>query len=154
MTSFLSATPGGMVAAIAMSYENGADARTVSLTQSVRLMVTVFTIPIAFRLFGGYSATGALAVSLSTAPVGMSDIALALVGVFGGFWTGKLLRIPSPHLMGPMMGIAALNIAGVISLQFPDPVVAGAQLVIGAAIGASFTGVRVRAVALLARKTT
>ena len=146
VTSFLSATPGGMVAAIAMSLENGADARTVSLTQSVRLMVTVFTIPIAFRLFGDYHATGAVAVNLGTAPFGAGDVALALVGVIAGFWTGKLLRVPSPHLMGPMAGIAALNLAGVISLQFPDPLVAAAQIVVGASIGASFTGVRVRAV--------
>jgi membrane AbrB-like protein len=146
VTSFFSSTPGGMVAAIAMGSEYGADVRTISLTQSMRLIVTVFTIPLAFRLFGDYQATGAIAFNLVEVPMGGTDLALALAGVVGGYWAGKLLRMPSPHLLGPMAGIAALNLAGAISLQFPDPVVAGAQLVIGCAIGAAFTGVRLRAV--------
>jgi uncharacterized protein len=146
VTSFFSSTPGGMVAAIAMATEYGADVRTVSLSQSMRLMVTVFTIPVAFRIFGDFQPTGSVAFNTVTTPMTDLDLMLAVVGVFGGYWAGKFMRLPSPHLLGPMMGIAALNLAGAISLQFPDALVAAAQLVIGSAIGASFTGVRLRVV--------
>lgn len=148
VTSFFSSTPGGMVAAIAMATEYGADVRTVSLSQSMRLLVTVFTIPLAFRIFGDFQPTGSVVFTVSNTPMTSLDLALAFVGVIGGYWTGKLMRLPSPHLMGPMMGVAALNLAGMLSLQFPDPLVAAAQLVIGSAIGASFTGVRIRVVGL------
>jgi membrane AbrB-like protein len=146
VTSFFSSTPGGMVAAIAMGTEYGADVRTVSLTQSMRLLVTVFTIPVAFRIFGDFHPTGSVVFRVSDVEMTHLDIVLAFVGVFAGYWAGKLMRMPSPHLIGPMMGIAALNLAGAISLQFPDPLVASAQLVVGSAIGAAFTGVKLRTV--------
>lgn len=61
VTSFFSATPGGMIAAIALAAAYRADVRIVSLSQSMRLIVTVFTIPIAFRLFADYQVSDAVA---------------------------------------------------------------------------------------------
>lgn len=147
VTSYFSSTPGGMIAAIAMSSAYRADVRVVSLTQSIRMIVTVFTIPIAFRLFADYHPTDAVAVTLAETNVGLSDVVLGIAAAIGGYYFGKLIRTPSPHMFGPMIGVAALNLPGLLHLQFPDPLVAAAQIVIGAEVGASFTGVRVRTVA-------
>ena len=147
VTAYFSATPGGMIAAIAMSANYRADVRVVSLTQSIRMIVTVFTIPIAFRLFADYHPTGAVAVGLAPVAVGIGDIAIGIAAAIGGYYAGKLIRVPSPHMFGPMIGVAAVNLAGLLHLQFPDPLVAAAQVIIGAEVGSSFTGVRVRAVA-------
>jgi membrane AbrB-like protein len=145
VTSFFSATPGGMVAAIALGTEYGGDMRVISLTQSMRLIATVFTIPIAFRLFGGYHPS-ATVLSVATRASTLSDYALWVVACVVGLYAGKRAHFPSPHLLGPMAGVAVLNLLGVISLRFPTWIVAGAQVVIGAYIGASFAGLHVRAV--------
>jgi membrane AbrB-like protein len=147
VTSYFSSTPGGMIAAIAMSSAYHADVRTVSLTQSIRMIVTVFTIPIAFRLFADYHPTDAVAVALKATNVELRDVALGIAASIGGYYAGKLIRVPSPHMFGPMIGVAAVNLTGILHLQFPDPLVAVAQIVIGAEVGASFTGIRVRQVA-------
>lgn len=147
VTSYFSATPGGMIAAIAMSSSYHADVRVVSLTQSIRMIVTVFTIPIAFRLFADYHPSGAIAVTLANANVGIRDVLIGIAASLGGYYAGKLIRIPSPHMFGPMIGVAAVNLAGLLHLQFPDPLIAAAQVAIGAEVGASFSGLRVRAVA-------
>ncbi len=147
VTSFFSATPGGMIAAIALANAYRADVRIVSLSQSMRLIVTVFTIPIAFRFFADYQATDAVAVTLPPSDYGFGDVLLGIAASVGGYYAAKLIRIPSPHMFGPMIGVAAVNLAGLIHLQFPDPLIAAAQIVIGAEVGASFAGVRAQAVA-------
>jgi membrane AbrB-like protein len=147
VTSYFSSTPGGMIAAIAMSSAYRADVRTVSLTQSIRMIVTVFTIPIAFRLFADYHPTDAVAVALQATNVGLRDILIGIAASIGGYYAGILIRVPSPHMFGPMIGVAAVNLTGILHLQFPDPLVAAAQIIIGAEVGASFAGIRVRAVA-------
>ncbi len=147
MTSFFSATPGGMIAAIALAAAYRADVRIVSLSQSMRLIVTVFTIPIAFRLFADYQVSDAVAVTLPLTNYGFGDVMLGIAAGVSGYYAAKLIRVPSPHMFGPMIGVAAVNLAGIIHLQFPDPLIAAAQIVIGAEVGASFAGVRVQAVA-------
>ena len=147
VTSYFSSTPGGMIAAIAMSSAYRADVRTVSLTQSIRMIVTVFTIPIAFRLFADYHPTDAVAVALAETDVTTRDVVIGIAAAIGGYYFGKLIRTPSPHMFGPMIGVAAVNLTGVLHLTFPDPLIAAAQVIIGAEVGASFTGIRVREVA-------
>ncbi len=147
VTSYFSSTPGGMIAAIAMSSAYHADVRTVSLTQSIRMIVTVFTIPIAFRLFADYHPTDAVAVALKATNVEMRDVLIGIAAAIAGYYAGKLIRVPSPHMFGPMIGVAAVNLTGMLHLQFPDPLVAAAQVIIGAEVGSSFAGIRVRQVA-------
>ena len=146
VTSFFSATPGGMVAAIALGTEYGGDMRVISLTQSMRLIATVVIIPISFRLFGGYHPS-ATVLSVATRESTVIDYALGVTACIAGLYIAKRARFPSPHLLGPMAGVAVLNLLGLVSLRFPNWIVAGAQVVIGAYIGASFAGLQVRAVA-------
>lgn len=147
VTSYFSSTPGGMIAAIAMSSVYRADVRVVSLTQSIRMIVTVFTIPIAFSLFADYHPTDAVAVALEATDVMLRDVMIGIAASVGGYYAGVLIRVPSPHMFGPMIGVAAVNLTGFLHLSFPDPLVAAAQVIIGAEVGASFSGIRVRAVA-------
>jgi membrane AbrB-like protein len=147
VTSYFSSTPGGMIAAIAMSSDYRADVRTVTLTQSIRMIVTVITIPSAFRLFADYHPSDAVAVALKATNVELRDVLIGIAASIGGYYAGKLIRVPSPHMFGPMIGVAAVNLTGFLHLTFPDPLVAVAQVIIGAEVGASFAGLRVRAVA-------
>ena len=57
-TAFFSGAPGGIIPMTLLGEAYGADARAIALIQSLRLILTVLTIPIAFRLFAGYEPSG------------------------------------------------------------------------------------------------
>ena len=50
------------------------------------------------------------------------------------------LRVPAAQLVGPMVLSAALHLSGLVSAQPPGELIAAAQVVLGAAIGARFVG--------------
>ena len=140
ITSYFSASPGGLATMVVIGADLGGDERTISLTHSVRILLTVLIIPFWFRLFEGY-VPGGLAVLGGVADIAPIDGALLLGCAVIGFPGARLLRIPSAQLVGPMVLSAAVHLAGITSAKPPVEIVNIAQVVIGAGIGARFTGV-------------
>ena len=64
-------------------------------------------------------------------------VSSAIVGIYGG----KLLRIPSAQLLGPMILSAAIHATGLTHAKPPVEIVNIAQLVIGTMVGARFAGI-------------
>ncbi len=146
ITSFFSATPGGLATMVVLGGDKGGDERTIALTHSVRILLTVLIIPIWFRLFAGYQPGGLDTLgTISTIP--LSDAALLLLCGFVGVYGGKLLRLPSAQVLGPMLASAGFHLAGITDAKPPVEVVNIAQIVIGAGIGARFAGIDLRFVA-------
>jgi len=145
VTAFFSATPGGLATMVIIGRDAGGDERTIALTHSVRVLLTVLIIPIWFRLFEGYEPGGISALG-SVWHLNLTDTAVmvltALVGIFGG----RLIRLPSAQLIGPMIVSAALHASGLTHSKPPFEVVNVAQIVIGASIGARFSGIALRQV--------
>ncbi len=137
-TAYFSAIPGGLSEMMILGETQGGDGRTISLVHGVRILLAVFLIAFYFRLFEGYSAT--------QAPVGgAADMPaweiLALLGcAFVGLALGKRLRLPAPQVVGPMILSGALHLGGVLEHRPPAEIIALAQVVLGAAIGARFAG--------------
>ena len=145
VTSYFSATPGGLATMVVIGGDMGGDERTISLTHSVRVLLTVLVIPFWFRWFQGYE-PGGLAALGSVMDIAPLDAVVLLACAVVGYPVARLLRVPSAHLLGPMLLSAAIHLAGVSAAKPPVEIVNLAQLVIGAGIGARFVGVSVFAV--------
>jgi membrane AbrB-like protein len=139
-TAYFAAAPGGLAEMVLMGQAMGGDDRTIALIHSVRLLVTVFAIPIWFRLFGGY-APGAPAVLGRVADLGPLDAAVFAACAVAGAGLAARLRVPAPLFIGPLLLSAAARLAGIVEAAPPREIVNLAQLVIGASVGCRFAGI-------------
>jgi len=156
VTAYLAGTPGIMSQAIALAGDHDADIKRVSLFHATRLVCLVAAVPVLAGLWLGSTPNPPQTPASTSAviPAGLSWIdALSLFACAGlGALTGRLLKLPSPFLMGPMFASAALHITGLTEAAPPALLVNLAQLVIGAYLGTRFAGstvAEVRTIALV-----
>lgn len=136
-TAWFSATPGGLGEMVVLGDRAGGDLRTIALVHSTRILLVVLTIPLAIRLLGYEIGT---APGTARAASGPFDLVVLLGCGVAGLLLGPLLRLPAPGLLGPMILSAAAHLLGLVQGAPPLLVVAMAQLVIGAQVGARFSG--------------
>lgn len=145
ITAWFSATPGGLGEMVVLGDRAGGDLRTIALVHSTRILLVVLTIPLTLALVGW---------ELPTAPAAargtgrMADLVVLLTCGIVGVLLGPRLRLPASNLLGPMLLSAAAHLLGLVHGAPPPLVVAGAQLVIGAQVGARFAGYPPRRIAL------
>ena len=140
ITAFFSATPGGLATMVIVGRDAGGDERQIALTHSVRVFITVLIIPLWFKIFedytpGGLSALGSI-VNLNFIDASVM-LSCAIIGIYGG----KLLRLPSAQLLGPMILSAVIHATGLTQAKPPIEILNIAQLVIGTMAGARFSGI-------------
>ena len=144
VTAYFAASPGGLNEMTLLGGQFGGDERRISLVHATRVFITVFTIPIWYRIQQGFT-TGA-----SGRPyVGLMDVALAdyavlagcaLVGGIGALRIG----LPAAVVLGPMLLSALLHLLGLTESSPPTLIVSAAQVAIGAALGCRFVGFSLR----------
>jgi uncharacterized protein len=139
-TRFFAGMPGGFSEMVIAGGAMGGDERRIALSHTSRIIFIVTTIPLWFQLTAGISrGTG------GRSTVWLSDIALddlgmlSLCAVIGGA-IGHWLRIPVGTLIGPLLASTALHLLGLTASQPPYEVVAVAQVLLGASVGARFRG--------------
>ena len=145
-TAFCSAAPGGFTAMILLGGDMGGDMRTISLMHSVRVVITVVTIPFWFRFVHDYTPSGTAALG------SVSDLSATGAGVLAasavvGFLLARLARLPLPTLIGPMAIAALVHALGFSTAHPPGELVALAQVVIGVGVGCRFLGRSLRQIA-------
>ncbi len=146
VTAYFSAMPGGVLPMTVIGGSFGGDERIISLMQISRLAGTVILIPVSFRLFAGYEPTGSAGTDAHFDDVAPLDAVIWLIASIASIPLAGRLHLPSPTLMGPLLAIGALTLAGVVSSPMPDEPMAVAQLIIGASVGAMYNGVKVQEV--------
>jgi len=136
-SAFFAASPGGLSEMIALSDQLGGDQRRVSLVHGARLLFIVSTIPFIARLSGYQPPPRPASLDL-----GFEAGGLALLAALGalGYMLARRLRLPAATFVGPLLGSAAAHIAGWIEVHPPYLLMAVAQLVLGSAVGARFSG--------------
>ncbi len=139
-TSFMASAPGGLVPMTVLGRELGADDKTIAIMQSERLIITVLTIPVAFRLFTDYVPSGNVGTGGSFANFLPGDILPMVICCGFGWFVAQLIRLPAPSLMGPMIAIGILRFNGWVESEMPDSLVAVAQVFIGVSVALRFNG--------------
>lgn len=139
-TAFYGAAPGGLVETVQLGEEAGADVQMLVLLQFLRLILTIFLIPVAFSVMEGHPVGSAAGAAVRGGALDPADIAVLLLAAVVGAVAGLRLRLPAGHMLGPLLLSGAAHVAGLTDAVPPGWMLAAAQVVIGTALGVRFAG--------------
>lgn len=141
-TGLLGGIPGGLTQMVVLSDEIAdSDATVVTFMQTVRLISVLFIVP--FLAVHGL-AGGAAAAKGAAAAAGAADTAPPLVSLSAVWfvlavglmtWLAPRLKLPTPYMLGPLIGVAALAVCGLQAPNLPQSAIIVAQLAVGAHMG-------------------
>ncbi len=141
VTAYFSSTPGGLSEMAIVGEEAGGDVRTISLTHATRILIVVSVIPFYFRFVMGLDVPAQAANAVSIVGFDLMEAGILILCGVIGFPLASFLKLPAPALLGPTAVSALAHITGVSHVPPPAELIAMAQVIIGAAIGARFTGI-------------
>ncbi|MCD4524037.1 AbrB family transcriptional regulator [Nocardioides sp. cx-173] len=138
VTATFSSIAGGAAGLTAVADELGADSRVVASLQYLRLLVVLVTMPlVATTVFGASSDANPLEVETHAL---LTDLAFALVAIVAGLVGGRLLRFPTPAIIGPLVAAALLTLVPVFDdARVPWLVASVGYALIGIQVGLKFT---------------
>lgn len=139
-TAYFSGMPGGLSEMIEIGEARGARADQVILAHSLRVVVTIALVAFWFRVVQGTQITGSAAAGAGWP--GAADLALMLAAAVLGSLLGRVLRLPAPTFLGPLMVSAALHLGGLTQSAPPALVINAAQVILGTVLGCRFLGIR------------
>lgn len=139
-TAYFGGMPGGLTDMVALGEERGADIRAIALVHSGRILLTIFSVPFIVQLIEGVSFADRprMGISIVDTPW-TSHLWLVGVALFGAI-AGRKLRLPAPHLFGPLLASAAVHLFGWSDFKPSFEIASTAQLVIGTYVGCTFAG--------------
>tara|TARA_R110002020_G_scaffold277371_3_gene492825 strand:+ start:1525 stop:2607 length:1083 start_codon:yes stop_codon:yes gene_type:complete len=137
-TAFFSAMPGGLIEAITLGEQAGANVPALTLQQFARIVLVVITVPMLFLIWSGHSVGSAAGQRLSNDPATWIDVVLILGMALIGAPLAARIRLPAPMLLGPMILSAIAHISGLTDTHSPAWLLHFSQLVIGAGLGSLF----------------
>ena len=137
-TAYFSAMPGGLSEMMVLGEAFGGDGQRISLSHAIRILTAVFLIAFYYRLFEGYAPV-ALPVEGIASSTWQDMLILAGCAIVG-YPIATLLRVPAGQLVGPLVLSGVLHMTGLVEAKPPAEIVAAAQVVLGATIGARFAG--------------
>ncbi|GGG65192.1 monooxygenase [Salipiger pallidus] len=140
-TAFFSAMPGGLVDMVLLGAERGGDERTIALMHSARIFLVVLGLPPVMMLATGADPVARAADWRPLTSMGMMDVIFLLGAIAVGTGLGKLLRLPAPFLIGPMLVSSLLHWSGTSGFAVPSAIIAAAQVVLGTTVGCRFAGI-------------
>ncbi|NLE46056.1 MAG: AbrB family transcriptional regulator [Chloroflexi bacterium] len=133
-TGLLSSLPGGLPAMAAVADELDADATVVATIHFFRLLSILLLVPVLVPLLIAQSDSAA-ALRETVAPVGIPTTVAALGMACVGGWLANRARIPTGDLIGGIVTVAGLNLAGLSLGPLHPGLREVAMLLTGVAIG-------------------
>ena len=136
-TAFFCAIPGGIVVMAVLAQEAKASVATVTLAQTLRVLVVVLAFPPLMGWLAPHGDYGAF----SAAPEALWLPGLALMAGAGllAAWPLRRLGLANPWMLGPCGVALALAAAGQLPSGVPGPLVDAAQVAMGASLGTRLT---------------
>ena len=150
VTSYFAGMPGGLTEMVLVGSAMGGDPRIISLTHASRLLIVVFTLPFAFQILVGYEPADRPAAGLPLLEIAGPDLVILAACGMAGYFAARALKLPAAGVAGPMILSAAVHLAGWTAAKPPIELVAAAQVVVGCAVGARFTGATFRMIGRVA----
>lgn len=141
-TSIIGSIPGGLTQMATLTEEiEGADLSSVIFMQTMRLISVVFFVP--FLVIHGVAksvapgkAAGVTGLEWSLNAVDPVSLIPYILLVLAAVYLAVRLKIPTPFLTGPILGVALLNMLGSgIGPEVPRLLLIGAQLSMGVYMG-------------------
>jgi uncharacterized protein len=136
-SAILGSIPGGLTQVIMLAEETkGINLAVVTITQVLRLMIIVVSMPLLVMLPIFSHATGNSVPIVASESVGLfpNILLFALVCIVFAIG-GNKIHFPTAYLLGPIIGTAILQIIGVAGPHLPLAIVDLAQLMIGTHVG-------------------
>jgi membrane AbrB-like protein len=150
-SAYFSSTPGGLIEMPFLAEAFGGSARDVSLAHALRIVVVILAIPIYLRLTeGALFLASARASSAAAGSIGLADALILIATALAGYWLAKLCRVPAPPLIGAMIASIVVHAFGLTAARPPALLFNAAQVVLGAAIGINFVGLKLLALGRMA----
>ncbi len=146
VTAYFSGMPGGLNEMLLIGKEMGGDDRRIALAHASRILVVVCLIAFWFRFVAGYELGDRSQFGVPFAEIPAGELVILAVCALVGFFGAKRLRLPAPHLLGPMLVSALVHVTGIVHSPPPNELVIVAQIVLGTVIGCRFLGSPARAV--------
>jgi len=137
-TAVWGSAPGGATAMMLMAEAFGADVRLVAFMLYARVVMVALAASLISRLW--IDGSGAAAdPAIVAGPVDWFSLAQTFLLAGIGAWVGQISRIPAGPLLVPLAVGAALNAAGLISLELPAWLLAPSYAILGWRIGLNFS---------------
>lgn len=136
-TAVWGSTPGAASAMVLMAGAFGADQRLVAFMQYLRVMMVTLGAAVVARIWVDTSGVEIPRVWFPAIewPAFGATIALAV----GGALLGRLLRLPTPYLLGAMILAGIAHVGFDVPLQLPQWLLAACYALVGWSIGLNFT---------------
>ncbi|MEW2014961.1 AbrB family transcriptional regulator [Rhodococcus sp. NPDC076796] len=146
VTGALSLIAGGATGLVSIARELGGDERIVAVVQYLRVALVVVTMPLIVTFaFHADSGSGAAREEIST-PWYLGT-AFLLGAVVTGIVLARLIRLPAPATLGPLMVAGACELLGwPVDISVPTVLLPVAFIVIGWQAGLAFTTASLRAI--------
>jgi uncharacterized protein len=133
-TALLASVPGGLSFIIAAAEATRADMRKVAITQSLRLLILVETVPLIVLALGATSQAAAAGPEL----IAPGDMGLLVVaGTIGGLAVGAT-GLPGGLILGGLLGSATLYLSGIVEGALPEWVIVPGMVALAAIAGSRF----------------
>ena len=137
-TAFFCAIPGGIIVMAMLAQEAKASVATVTLAQTLRVLVVVLGFP---PLMGWLAPHGEFGGAFSAAREAVSLPGLAVMVAVGllAAWPLRWAGLANPWMLGPCAVALVLAAAGKLPSGVPAPLVDAAQVAMGASLGTRLT---------------
>jgi membrane AbrB-like protein len=136
-TAYFSAVPGGVQEMTMLGTDRGGSEATLAVHHSLRVTLVIIIVSLVFSFASGYQA---IAVAVAAArPLAPLDYGWIAAMAIGGLLLGRVLHLPAPFILGPLIVSAIVHLAGVTDVKPDFGLVAFAQVVAGASIGTQFS---------------
>ena len=139
--AYFSSMPGGLVEAILLGEKAGADMRVMTVQHFIRVLSVVVAVPVIFLISTGEVVGSAAGGSTVAEKYGLLDIGLIFLLGLIGLFVGRFLKLPAAHLLGPLVLAVFVSVSGLASITVPGWLLNLAQFVVGATLGAQFSGI-------------
>lgn len=137
-TSFFCSLPGGLIEMSMICQSYGADIRRVTLIQTCRVLLIVYSVPFAIHHWTHTDLSGRERMSAPITDFPFEQGLVLIIAAIVGMFAMKLLRLPGATIVGPMFFSAILYSLGWVDVRIPDECMILAQIVLGTNIGCSF----------------
>ena len=146
--ALLCCLPGGQAEIILLSRNWVEKDYVVALCHLVRVTMVLCLTPLILLLVEGEAAVALSNEMLLNMPGVLSLSVSTLIQFVGtaaaGYGIARFIRLPIPHLLGPMLLSIGLHVSGIIDVPRISEFIVAVQLVIGGAIGARLARVQAR----------